>query len=169
MRIDPNLSELTAVRLVSRLKAQYVRLVDLKRWAELEQLFVADFVFQGNESGRGAAAFIKLVSGQLTDANTVHALHMPEVDIRSPGTASAVWPFEDVIDQRRDGIGLLRRGYGHYHDDYLKVDGRWRIKAMRITRLRVECHAFRPDGDERRRVCFSNEELATWLAENRPA
>jgi hypothetical protein len=29
-------------------------------------------------------------------------------------------------------------GYGHYHETYEKVDGRWRIKTITLTRLRVD-------------------------------
>jgi hypothetical protein len=27
-------------------------------------------------------------------------------------------------------------GYGHYHETYEKLDGEWRIKTMKLTRLR---------------------------------
>jgi hypothetical protein len=29
-------------------------------------------------------------------------------------------------------------GYGHYHDDYRKEKGCWRIARMRLTRLLIE-------------------------------
>lgn len=29
-------------------------------------------------------------------------------------------------------------GYGHYHETYEKIGGSWKIKTMRITRIRVE-------------------------------
>jgi hypothetical protein len=34
--------------------------------------------------------------------------------------------------------GQKRRGYGHYHETYVKRDGQWLIQATPITRLRVE-------------------------------
>ena len=30
------------------------------------------------------------------------------------------------------------KGYGHYHDEYVKQAGRWRIKSTRLTRLRCD-------------------------------
>ncbi|MEV5503300.1 nuclear transport factor 2 family protein [Nonomuraea fuscirosea] len=30
------------------------------------------------------------------------------------------------------------RGYGHYHERYRRVDGRWRIQTMTLTRLRID-------------------------------
>jgi len=29
-------------------------------------------------------------------------------------------------------------GYGHYHDEYRKVDGAWRIASSKLIRLRVD-------------------------------
>jgi hypothetical protein len=29
-------------------------------------------------------------------------------------------------------------GWGHYHEDYVKTDGTWRIRRCHTTRLRVE-------------------------------
>ena len=36
----------------------------------------------------------------------------------------------------RPGLNLL--GYGHYHETYEKVDGRWYIKSSKLTRLRED-------------------------------
>jgi hypothetical protein len=30
------------------------------------------------------------------------------------------------------------RGYGHYHETYEKIDGQWRIKSSKLTRLRED-------------------------------
>jgi hypothetical protein len=32
-------------------------------------------------------------------------------------------------------------GYGHYHETYEKFDGRWLIKTLRLSRLRVDFDA----------------------------
>jgi len=29
-------------------------------------------------------------------------------------------------------------GYGHYHERYVRQDGRWRIASQRLTRLHVD-------------------------------
>ena len=29
-------------------------------------------------------------------------------------------------------------GYGHYEEDYVKEEGRWCIRRLRLTRLRVD-------------------------------
>jgi hypothetical protein len=30
------------------------------------------------------------------------------------------------------------RGYGHYHEQYRKIGGAWRIARLHLTRLRLE-------------------------------
>ncbi len=34
--------------------------------------------------------------------------------------------------------GVTLRGYGHYHETYEKIDGQWRIKSSKLTRLRED-------------------------------
>jgi hypothetical protein len=29
-------------------------------------------------------------------------------------------------------------GYGHYHETYEKTDATWKIKTLRVTRIRIE-------------------------------
>jgi hypothetical protein len=60
---------------------------------------------------------------------------MAEVEVTSGTTASAVWSMDDVL---RWPEGAEMHGYGHYHETYEKVDGEWRIKTLRLTRLRVD-------------------------------
>ncbi len=159
------LQELVDTGLISRLKAQYVRFLDLKDWSSLERLFAEDFAFEGQWSSRGGALFIQRLSRQLADASTVHELHATEIEVGSPDAATAIWPFSDIIDQRRNGVGKYRQGSGHYHESYVKTEGGWRISAMRITRIRVECTIFLPDGESRNRTCLSQDELVAWLRE----
>jgi hypothetical protein len=96
-------------------------------------------------------------------ANTVHELHAPEIEIRAPDVATAIWPFSDIIDQRQIGLGMYRRGFGHYHESYVKANGTWLISAMRITRVRVECSVFLSDSEILSHTCLSQDELVAWL------
>jgi len=161
---DPSVQELADVHLIRRLKSRYVRFVDLKAWPELEALFAAEFQFGGQGSMSGPGTFVEHVRIQLADARTVHMLHEPEILLESPGHAAAVWPFSDVIDHRRGRVGLLRRGYGHYHERYIKAPD-WRIASMRITRQRIECDDYPEGGEPRSEVFVSQDDLASWLAQ----
>jgi hypothetical protein len=163
MTSDHELQRLTDIHLISRLKAAYARLVDEKAWSGLEELFAGDFEFDGIWSSRGGHAFVERMSRSLVDASTAHQLGIPEIDVTSNASAQAVWPFADIIDQRSDGLGMYRRGFGHYRETYIKADGSWKIATMRITRVRVECSVFLPGGEVRHRTCLSQEELVAWL------
>ena len=41
-------------------------------------------------------------------------------------------------DMLRWPNGSELHGFGHYHETYEKADGRWRIKTMTLTRLRMD-------------------------------
>ena len=42
----------------------------------------------------------------------------------------------DWVDDAENSMAL--QGFGHYHERYVKVDGRWRIAYLTLTRLRVD-------------------------------
>ena len=167
MSTVPGIQQLADIQMISIVKARYVRFVDSRQWDSLASLLVHDFVFEGNRSRRGGPEFVRHVAEQLADASTVHQLHVPEIEVPSASAARAVWPFADLIDQRTDGVGLVRRGFGHYHETYVRREGTWRIATMRITRVRVECETHKPGASVTSHVCLSQEELVAWLAEAR--
>jgi hypothetical protein len=62
-------------------------------------------------------------------------VHAPEIELTSATTATGVWALQDVV---RLAPGLNLQGYGHYHETYEKIDGRWYIKTSKLTRLRED-------------------------------
>jgi hypothetical protein len=69
---------------------------------------------------------------------SVHQGHTVEIDITSDTTASAIWSMTDRLHFPPGAPWSKMTGYGHYHETYEKVDGAWKIKTTRLTRLRVE-------------------------------
>jgi hypothetical protein len=63
---------------------------------------------------------------------TVHHGHMPEITLTSADRATGVWAMMDIVK-----LGGGFRGYGHYHEEYVKRAGRWQIRRLRLTRLEV--------------------------------
>jgi hypothetical protein len=61
----------------------------------------------------------------------VEGLH----EVEAIKQATGVWALQDVV---RLAPGLNLQGYGHYHETYEKVDGRWYIKSSKLTRLRED-------------------------------
>jgi len=152
---------------ITRLKIEYARLVDAKDWRELIECFTDDFQFEGRWSCTGPEAFVDRVSKQLADAKTTHRLGAPSVGLVSSDEAAAVWPFSDIVDQREDGTGLYRSGSGDYHERYRKLEGQWRIAAMRITREQVECSVFVGGLKVRTELAHDERQVGEWLARER--
>jgi hypothetical protein len=69
---------------------------------------------------------------------SVHQGHTVEIEITSDTTASAIWSMTDRLHFPPGGEFSIMTGYGHYHETYEKVDGVWKLKTTRLTRIRVE-------------------------------
>jgi hypothetical protein len=127
------------IEAIKQLKARYCRYLDTKDWVAWRGLFTDDFLSDTAESGGkvidGADEFVAFTRNSLRDQVTVHQVHAPEIEMTSASTARGVWALEDVV---RFGLGVNLRGYGHYHETYEKIDGQWRIKSSKLTRLRVD-------------------------------
>ena len=145
---------------LQQLKARYFRYMDTKQWALWRDLFTDDMVFYMEDSALPSTDepittsgddFVEYVSDLVTSTVTVHQGHMPELEITGDRTAKGIWAMFDFVDNPEEGVPTIH-GYGHYHEDYEKGDdGQWRIKVLRLTRLRVdELPATRPGGDRPR-------------------
>jgi len=66
---------------------------------------------------------------------SVHHGHMPEIDLTGPDTAAGVWALEDYNIWED---GSQNHGWGHYLETYVKRDGRWQIRTMALSYLRIE-------------------------------
>jgi uncharacterized protein (TIGR02246 family) len=122
---------------ITELKARYCRLMDGKDWDGWAALFTPDFLLDATASGgphiAGRDAFVASIRRSLDAAITVHHVHMPEVTV-SGDEATAIWPMMDHLVWPD---GRVLTGYGHYHDRYVRSDGRWLIAESRLTRLHV--------------------------------
>jgi len=133
------MAALDEIEEIKQLKARYFRLMDEKRWDEWAELFTEDFtgVYQGPHPElrfEGRDAIVGENRRILAGAKTVHHGHMPEIELTGPATARGIWAMFDYVELP----AFTLKGYGHYHDEYVKQQGRWRIKATRLTRLRCD-------------------------------
>ena len=124
---------------IKKLKARYLRTVDVKDWDGFRAVFADDVVWDTRSTGSklvtGADAVTDYVKRNLDSAVCVHQGHMPEIELTSPTTATGIWASEDLI-RWPDGREL--RGYGHYYETYEKIDGAWVIKTLVFTELRAD-------------------------------
>ena len=69
---------------------------------------------------------------------SVHHSHNGEITVTSDTTASAIWSMTDRLFMPAAKDYAVMTGYGYYHETYEKVAGAWKLKTLRIQRIRVE-------------------------------
>jgi SnoaL-like domain len=139
-----NLEEIEQIK---QLKARYFRLMDQKHWDEWNAVFTDDVVAvyhgvpganksEGLTENRcsGRADLVAKVSGFLSKGISIHHGHMPEIELTSQTTAHGIWAMVDYLLLPN----FTLKGYGHYDEDYVKENGRWKIKRILLTRLHCE-------------------------------
>ena len=143
MLSEQNLRDIEEIK---QLKARYVRFGDTRKWDEFATLFTADFegIFEvmprqakdhpTSAVINGLDAFIGGMSALLVGVTTVHQVFSPEITITGPATAIGIWAMHDFVQMPT----CVFRGWGHYHEEYVRVDGVWKIKKSRTTRLHWE-------------------------------
>ncbi len=123
---------------IANIKAAYCRLLDTKDWDGWAQLFTEDVEVDVRDSGgtleKGRDAFVASVRASIETTKTAHQVHFPEIAIDGD-SATAIWPMQDRLIWED---GRTMTGYGHYHERYVKQDGRWRIATQKLTRLIME-------------------------------
>ena len=142
MNVDQH-NDLEAIR---RLKARYFRLLDTQDWENWTSCFTTDVVaiFEGAPRSsndqptenrvEGNELLAELCAQLLDGATTVHQGYMPEIELTSEAIATGIWSMYDNVRFPTCNF----KGWGHYHDEYVKEDGQWRIKKTHLTRLHTE-------------------------------
>jgi len=152
------IEKLQAIEEIRQLKARYFRAIDTKDWTLLDEIFCDDGVFDVR-AGRsadaaaqsqtpaakdprvfeGSAAIGQFIRTALENAVSIHHGHGHEIELLSSTEARGVIAMEDIVTRTpAAGVKTSMHGWGHYHEHYRKVDGRWRIQRSRITRLALE-------------------------------
>jgi hypothetical protein len=132
---------LAAIEAIKQLKARYCRYLDNKDWSQWRALFTDDFVSDTSAAGGkvivGADDFVAFTRRALgrPSQRTAHQVHAPEIELTTAATARGVWALQDVV---RFGPGVTLVGYGHYHETYENIAGRWLIASSTLTRLRED-------------------------------
>ncbi len=132
-------SMLLEIEEIKKLKARYFRFMDKKLWDEWKTVFTEDATLQFGPNPEdifiGRDQIVARNSQILANATTVHHGHMPEIELTSDTTATGIWAMFDFVQMH--GV-LTLQGYGHYEEEYRKVDGQWKIGKLRLTRLRED-------------------------------
>ncbi|MGR8918455.1 MAG: nuclear transport factor 2 family protein, partial [Gammaproteobacteria bacterium] len=83
---------------------------------------------------QGRDALVDGVRSLMTGAVSMHQGFMPEIELSSPTAAKAIWAMFDYVRLPTCHF----KGWGHYHEDYVKTADGWRIAKIHLTRLHTE-------------------------------
>lgn len=140
---EDSIQHLLDIEAIKQLKARYFRTMDTKDWSGFKAVFASDarmIVPEGGVDLTGNQTIADTISGFLQGATTTHHGHMPEIQITGANTANGIWAMFDYVQfpglDGQSGMGL--QGYGHYHEEYVREDGEWKIALLELTRLRVD-------------------------------
>lgn len=140
------LEQLNDIEEIKILKHRYIRYGDIRDWEKWAELFVDDYVcvVEGvprmsrddptTLTQRGIKEIARHWETELAVIPAIHRVYMPEITLTGPTTATGIWGLNDVVYMPTNRF----EGWGHYHEQYVKVDGVWRYQHVKITRLRVE-------------------------------
>lgn len=139
------IEKLLALEEIRQLKARYFRCVDTKDWDGYAAVFADDVHFDITADVpdcilTSPSAIVEMTRLGLSNCVSVHHGHCPEITFTSDTSATGVWAMEDML-RWAPGSGApihTLHGFGHYHETYRRIDGRWRIQSLRLTRLRVD-------------------------------
>lgn len=147
-------TRLLAIEDIKTLKSRYFSAVDTKDWPAIIDIFTEDarVDFSGEcqyHVGHhgvtaadidpaqwvviGGAETARVIEGAVGGIVAVHQGHDPQIHLHSETRATGRWTLYDRLEY---GLEVMH-GYGHYDEEYRLVDGRWRISALTLTRLRV--------------------------------
>ena len=139
MTAPKTLDDLLAIEAIKQLKARYFLFMDTKRWDEWRELFTDDVRVEGGPPHDSRDAFVDFVRRGLENVQSAHQGHTPIIEVTSESTARGTWAMSDDLlfpaGHPWAGTQPRRCGYGHYEEEYRKVDGDWKIASMRLTRL----------------------------------
>ncbi|MGD9811590.1 MAG: nuclear transport factor 2 family protein [Sphingobium sp.] len=162
-----SIEKLNAIEEIKQLKARYFECLDGKDWPAYETVFATDAVMDAREAfsasdplsgesriyGRpdllagmdtsewvtkGANAIAVNAATLLGSVCTVHRGYMPRITILAADEAAGIWGMEDLLCFPPGSPIREVRGHGHYHERYVRLEGRWLIRSTRLTRLRID-------------------------------
>lgn len=140
------IDELLAIEEIKELRLGYSEHFDANNLEPLVDLFTDDATCDFGEYGlwvgkatirKNYAEQFKLV-GEAFDS--LHYVTNPRIRLTGPNTANGRWYLMDFLTRQKEGSGIESQG-GHenpllwlaiYEDDYVKVNGKWKISHCKL-------------------------------------
>ncbi|MBW1901880.1 MAG: nuclear transport factor 2 family protein [Deltaproteobacteria bacterium] len=128
---------------IKQLKYKYQRCLDTKDWDGLAETFVKDATTafsDGQYTLKGVDKIMEFLrSSPLGEDKIfigVHHVHHPEIKITSDTTATGIWALYCYMVNKTQKTGL--RILAYYHDEYVKMNGQWKINFTGYDRILEE-------------------------------
>jgi hypothetical protein len=140
-RDDVSPAELVEIHAIERLKYRYLRCLDQKLWDDMRDVLTDDaraeysggkYTYEGRDA---ILEFLQRTMGADT-FHSSHRVHHPEIDLTGETTAVGTWALDDVVVDTQWNITV--RGAAFYSDEYVKVDGEWKIARTGYKRTYEE-------------------------------
>ncbi len=135
------------IEAVKAVMARYARFGETADWASFRDLLTEDFSYRADAGPRASAdvsgviavegrdTFVDAMETLLAGVATAHQMVLPEVTLTGATTSRAVWAIHDYI--KTPGVGTFK-GWGHITQEYVKIQGEWKIRSSHTTRTLVE-------------------------------
>lgn len=140
--LEERIQRIEDLEAIKQLKYRYWRSLDTKQWDALAGCFSADVSVsygEGRYAFQGREAVMRFLSESLSverGSVTIHHGHHPEIEITGPTTARGTWALYNYMFNQKENRGIRIGAY--YHDDYVKIDGRWTIERIGYNYLFFE-------------------------------
>jgi hypothetical protein len=131
------------IEAIETVMCEYFRLMDMKRWEDLRDVFTDDMIMAAPDDVADAAPVVgrdrvvKVIRVVLGPAITVHegsVLHLEFVDADH---ARGVWGMRDTVEYPDDPARSFR-GSGRYHGEYVRTTSGWKISELTLRRLELD-------------------------------
>jgi hypothetical protein len=139
---EDRIQQLFDIEEIKQLKARYCLAVAREDWATFESLFAEEleFLTPDGEVHAPRSEFMKFHKANLQEPKLWGFLRCtsPIIDITGLDTATGVWQMEDVHIWPGEGPRVGHHGYGHYHEDYVRLAEGWRFRRIEVIYTRME-------------------------------
>ena len=129
---------------IKQLKGRYCLCVATEDWETFETLFTDDLEFVTPTDGRvhkPRSAFMAFHRKNIQDAKLwgVIRCYTPIITITGPDTATGTWAMEDLHIWPGGAVPRVgHHGYGHYHEEYVRLPDGWRFRKIKVVFERLE-------------------------------
>jgi uncharacterized protein (TIGR02246 family) len=138
------LDELINLEAIKQLKYRYIRSLDLKQYEDFRACFAEDARWVSNGGTvdfQGRDTIVEWVKAA-TEAETQlchHVVTQPEIAFTSDHTATGTWKLDSTVVLTDQDLTIWAGAF--YFDEYVKVDGAWKIKLTGHKAIFEECYA----------------------------